>query len=454
MKRLRRSLLPLFLLLAIALGGSSSSPASWSNSVLQLLAIIVGAWALARRPSDDLTQASRELLILFAVGVVVVIAQLLPLPPPVWSALPGRDLIIGGYSALGWHLPWMPIALAPYAALGSLLALLPAAAVLVCAIFVAQRERWLAVTLLLAVFAGVVLGALQVSSGDPSRSPWYLYRITNDGAVGFFANRNHMGSLLLVSIPFGVALMASATSRSSDRSRTTGLLAFGAVALLTVVGGIVLNRSLAAVALILPVLLLSGLLLPAGWQLRRFALPAGAIAMMACVFLLTNSPIAPELVSADRSSFTSRQEIWSQTLQLAWQAFPAGTGLGSFASVYPLLEDPAVVTHTYVNHAHNEYLEIILELGLAGLLLVLAFLTWWGRQVVRVWKSALSSQYARAATIASGTLLAHSFVDYPLRTASISVIFALCVALMAQPRRQPRRAEHAEVRPTKHLTIE
>jgi hypothetical protein len=81
------------------------------------------------------------------------------------------------------------------------------------------------------------------------------------------------------------------------------------------------------------------------------------------------------------------------------------------------------------------------------------FLAWWAAQVLIVWRSALSSVYARAATIASGALLAHSVVDYPLRTVALSAIFAMCLALMAQPRRERRSSDDSERRPTKHLIL-
>jgi hypothetical protein len=81
------------------------------------------------------------------------------------------------------------------------------------------------------------------------------------------------------------------------------------------------------------------------------------------------------------------------------------------------------------------------------------FLFWWGRRAVAVWGSSNVDHYARAATIASAAILAHSVVDYPLRTAAISAVFAMCLALMAQPRRgtlvEPARGD----RKGRHLSV-
>ena len=450
-EKLRRWVVPIFLVLCVALGGSAQG--IWVNMTLQLLAIGILAWASLARASDDLTAASRQLLALVGLAAVLIALQLVPLPAGVWTALPGRELVAQGYQALGYVVPSRPLSLTPYATVEAALVALPALAVLVTTIRIRQRESWLAAALLIAVFAGVVLGALQVASGGPDRSSWYFYPISNSGAVGFFANSNHMGSLLLVSIPFAMALLASLSSRAQERSPRSGVIAFGAAALLVIIAGIALNRSLAAVGLAVPVLLFSALLLPAVWRFRNLALPVAAIALVGCVLFLTSSPITGQISGGDLRSFQSRAEIWKATLELVQQSFPVGTGLGSFDSVYPLTEAPALVRSTYVNHAHNDYLQILLETGLAGALLVLLFLGWWVVQVLKVWRSGLSTHYAQAATIASGALLAHSIVDYPLRTAALSAIFAMCLALMAQPRRERRSADASQVRPTKHLTI-
>jgi len=449
--KLKRLVLPLYLALCIVIGGSSQT--ILPSAILQVAAIAMLVWAIAARASEQATAPSRRLLLLLGLFALLAIIQLLPLPPGLWSALPGRAIIAQGFAALGYALPWQPLSMTPYATVASALALLPPVAVLLMGVRHRQREAWLAATLVLCTLIGVLLGAVQLATGGPASSAAYFYEITNDGAVGFFANRNHMGSLLVVGIPFGVALFASASSLAQRDNKLAGVTVFAVAALLVVLAGVALNRSLAALSLALPVILFSGLLLPPSMRLRRFALPAGALALVATMMVLVSSSIGDELTGSDTSSFTSRAEIWDRTSGLIGKTLPMGTGLGSFVSVYPLAEDPADATRTFVNHAHNDLLELTLELGAAGVILLLLFLAWWGRQVVRVWRTTLSTVYARAATIGSGALLGHSLVDYPLRTPALAAVFALCLALMTQPWLSRRSSERAAVRPTKHVTI-
>ncbi len=83
-------------------------------------------------------------------------------------------------------------------------------------------------------------------------------------------------------------------------------------------------------------------------------------------------------------------------------------------------------------------------------MLLIGFFAWWIRRASAIWRSAVADRFAQAATIASAAILVHSLVDYPLRTAALSAIFAGCLALMVQPRvRDPKHA--ADLWPTRHL---
>ena len=158
-------------------------------------------------------------------------------------------------------------------------------------------------------------------------------------------------------------------------------------------------------------------------------------------------------LSADAStSVQSRQEILSTSFSALPHFILLGSGLGSFSDVYPLYEDPDKVITVYVNHAHNDYVELALETGIPGMIVLVLFLWWWGAAVRRVWRSVEAGPYARAASIASAAILIHSLVDFPLRTAAISTCFAMCLALLAD-RRTPAPENKADLRPTRHVVM-
>ena len=317
----------------------------------------------------------------------------------------------------------------------------------------AYRPDWLAIALIAGTVVGIALGAVQVASSGSGQSSWYLYEDTNVGrGVGFFANANHMAILLVITIPFLAALAAS--QRRAGLQRYTAAATVAAGLAILVAAGIFLNRSLAGYGLGLAVLPFSALiLLPAGSRVRRWSVAVGVLFMLASLAALEATPIGGAQLSQDANiSIESREDILATTSRAAADFMPFGSGLGSFTSVYPLYENPQQVTTMFVIHAHNDFVEVALELGVAGLILIVLFLAWWGAAVWRVWRTPEAGPFARAAAIASAAILIHSLVDFPLRTAAIASCFGMCLALLAGARRAPV-ADPAGLRSTRHVQI-
>ena len=86
----------------------------------------------------------------------------------------------------------------------------------------------------------------------------------------------------------------------------------------------------------------------------------------------------------------------------------------------------------------------MLEAGLLGLVLIVAFLVWYVRSLRRNWTTA-EAALGRAGSIAIAVMLLHSLVDYPIRTAAIAAMCALCLSLMAPaPEAEPPRRRKSE----------
>lgn len=365
--KLRGLVVPAYLFLCLLMGGSTQG--TWRTLVLQLTGIAIIGWAGMTRSPQPLSRAARSLLGLTAAAVLLVALQLVPLPPAIWTAFPGREPVLLGFKLLGQPLPWLPLSLTPYATIESLLFLMPSLAMLLGILRLgAYRATYLAYALLLATFAGIVLGAVQVSTGDG-----YLYKLATRGqASGFFANANYMGTLLLTAVPFVAALVIRKHEgrRASPSSAAGSLLIAGSLVAILIVG-LGLSLSLAAVLLSLPVIGLSSLML----LRRRKAMPSGlaAVGVLAALLAVAGSNFLPAISSSGNTqSFDERQVIYRETVAAASDMMPAGSGFGSFPRIYAGREDPLSTTRWYTNHAHNDYLEIALEGGVVGILLILA----------------------------------------------------------------------------------
>lgn len=450
LRNARSAIVPAYLFACLLLGGSAQG--LWQNLLLQLAGLALLAWAAASKSSDPLPPFAKWVLAIALAAVAIVALQLVPLPFAWWAAIGPRREIAAGYRLLSLAPASMPLSLAPYEGLRALLALIPPLAIFCAMVRLrAYRSEWLALALIAAAGLGIALGCLQVAS--PSHvSSWYLYPETNFGsAVGFFANANHMGILLVVSFPF---LAALATSRGNgDRHVRSARLSLLAGAALVILVGVALNGSFAAYGLALPVLVASALIAVRNSRLRLWGSAAVVLLLVGAVVLLEVTPIGAEVLTEQgTTSVDSRHEIFATTSRAIGDFMPFGSGVGSFRSVYHLYENPGQVTSTYVVHAHNDYLELALETGLAGMLLMAAFLACWGIAAWRAWNTRDPRPFTRAAGIASGAILVHSLVDFPVRTAAISTLVAMSLALMLE-RRIASPADERDLRPARHIHI-
>ena len=439
---------PIYLLACLILGGSAQG--IWQNMLLQLAGLGIIAWSAATTADEALPKSARSLLLILLLGLVVVALQLIPLPPFSTSL---RSRIADDYALLGQPVPWLPISLTPYATLSSVLGVIPPLAV-GCAILRlgAFRASWLAAALLGGAVAGIILGALQVAAPGTT-SPWYLYRETNHGvAVGFFANANHMADLLVAALPFVAALAAAGRSRNIQRYSSLVAVLAGAALLLIV--GIIINGSLAGYVLAVPAIAASALIVaPPSRSLRMPVAIIAGLAIVAAIGALASTSIGSSRIGQEASgSVQSREAILKTTGRAIGDTMPLGSGLGSFVKVYPLYENLDQATPEYVIHAHDDYAELTLELGLAGVLLILGFVAWWLAAVRAGWRMGGGGPYARAASIATGVMLVHSLVDFPLRTAALSATFAMCLALLID-RRPSQRQDPSDLRPARHIVI-
>ncbi len=437
-QKLPSLIIPVYLFACLLLGGSAQ--AVWGNLLLQLSGLAILLWAVATPKPMALAPHARPLVWLFVLLAALFALQLVPLPSAVWTALPGRAVVARDLQLLGLPLAAMPLSLDPYGTWSAALQLIPPAAIIAGIVRLgAFRVSWLIAALALGAIGGVLLGAAQVASPDSLTSPFYLYNEVNFGtATGFFANANHMGSLLLCTIPFLVAAIGrSLGTRGRSSRQGQGVVITAASALIVVLVGIALNRSLAVWMLTLPVLAASTIVVVRSRGVRVALIAIAATAVIAAPLVLRFATASSDASNA--ISIASRQEMSRLTLLAISENMPLGSGIGTFVRLYPQQEAAGAVGSTFVVHAHNDYFEVALEAGVPGLILLALFLLWFAGRSFAVWRGEAPEYYARAASIAAAALLLHSFVDYPLRTSALAGVFAMCVALLAEPRSLQRR---------------
>lgn len=456
----RRAALPAFLVLLFVFGGASRE-AFYPNAVAQIASAGVLVWCLFDSRLGRFSASAWQLIALAVALVAVTLAQLAPLPPEIWSRLPGRQVVVDGFAAMGAPLPWLPLSMAPEATLFGVLKFLPALAAFTLAAKLTPRALTdpLGWTIALFAVASVGLGLAQIFGTRDS--PLYFYLFTNWGSpVGFMANVNHQATLLLMTIPFGAVVVSRILVNAQLGDRNLGLALIVFALLAAAVLGVMIAGSTAGYGLLLPAILLSFLIGRGRGSGSTTVASLFAISLIVGVLaaVVASSPRLVGLGMTDLSGGSlSRPDAWGRTLQAIADTMPLGSGLGSFEGLYPSYEDPSQVTATFMNHAHNDYLEFVLEYGVAGVGLLVLFLAWFIWRAIVVWRGdgEDGARLRRAASVAVLIVILHSVVDYPARTAAISGFVGLCLGVMAarsEPPRQ-RRLKALPQETAQHVTI-
>lgn len=414
------------------LGGGASRLDATSLLYLRPAAIFAGACLLLVPGPLNWARVRTPFMFLGALALVMVI-QLIPLPPDLWTALPGHDRFAAAATAAGLEQPWRPISIAPDLTLNSLVSLTVPAAVLIgmASLDSHRAERMLLIFLVAAIVISGVFGIAQVTRG--ANSSLYLYRVTNDGiAVGLFANRNHQAALLACAFP---VLAAWACSRSqnpgADRARRwLAGLAGALIVPLIVVTGSRAGVPLAAIGLAAAALIY--------WFSRPAAGGGAKAALMALAPWLAGFALL--IVSLFLSRATAIQRLFGLSIgedtrvqnfglftDMARDFFPFGSGYGTFDPLFRVYEPFEHLSLEYLNHAHNDLIELLITAGLFGAGLLLAFIVWYGRKGWLAFRERRASGASlRILGFAVVTiLLAASVVDYPLRTPIMMAMFAI-----------------------------
>jgi O-antigen ligase len=282
----------------------------------------------------------------------------------------------------------------------------------------------------------VALGLMQVLDGPDSVLRFYAY--TNpDSAVGFFANRNHEAAFLVVGLALAPLWITALGDGATGRARLGAAVAVTLQILLIV--GIGVTRSRAGVLIGIAVLLVAASITAAsardrGARRAGLGLLAAALIGAALVGLFARTALVERFHAPIGAEL--RLQTAPTVRQIAETFFPVGAGLGSFDAVYREAEPLSAVTATYFNHAHDDAMELLVETGAFGLVVLCAFVAWW------LWLTAglVFAPRGRAgggiglyASLAVAALMAHSLVDYPLRTTALACLFALACGLMSAP---------------------
>jgi len=434
------------LLACLVLGGGGTSNPGTEILLQMILALLVLAaiwWPRRSAVGQGTANAISHIApAIAALALVMPILQLIPLPPALWHALPGRQPEVAALALIGQAERWMPLTMTPAATFASFLAILAEVAVfLAMARIDAAGRRAVCWVIVAVATVSIVLGSLQLSmAGGLS---WSLYSEANLGWVlGFQANRNAETDVLQVGV-MAIAAIIAGMEQHRDHLRASTL----AVLVLVMAGlalGAVLTGSRSGMALLpLTYLFVAWTLWPviavrlaqARWK-KAISWAIILLPPAACVVLSRTEQVQHALARFGTAG-EQRWDIWHDTLTAIRTVWPMGGGIGSFPVIYDAAQTLERLQPTLDTRAHNDWLEWVLEAGVPGLV-VLVLTTFLVLACnIRALRAALrrgaDPDYRATVIFATGTLLhigLHGIFDYPMRSMALAALVGTAVTML------------------------
>lgn len=300
------------------------------------------------------------------------------------------------------------------------------------------------VTTVLVFYGGTLaIFAILQSLSSPSKLYWLRTPRSGGWIYGPYVNHNHYAGLMEMLFP--IPLVFSFTRFAHKRERWAAVSA--AVLIATTI--FLSNSRGGMAAFAVQIAIFFWFLFKERSRGRTGFIMAGLLlASLLLVMWIGGSQVSERVATLanHRSEITAdiRMKINRDTLHM-FVAHPiAGWGLGTFGEIYPRFR--SFYTNLLVDEAHNDYLQLLAEMGLIGFGIMIWFLIAAIRPAIRKtrkWPSDLNGAVALASMIGISGILVHSLVDFNLHIpANAASFYALCTIAAIEPRFGLYRRSH------------
>lgn len=288
---------------------------------------------------------------------------------------------------------------------------------------------------------------------------WFAKEAYPDSVTATFVNRNAYATYAGMTILAALAMLLAELKRlKTDEPTPIGYLVSlsenGSLSIYLMIAAVlvglvavVLTGSRAGIACVVLSLFVFaiGMLAAREMRLRTFLVGCGvgAVALTA-VLSLSGGFLAKRLTS--ESAPEARAVIFDVARSAAAERPLLGHGLGAFEPAFNRANDGRAVFQTYVDLAHNSYLELVVEGGIPALLLSLTLIGGGvGICIAGVFSHGRNSGTSIAAMAIATLVGAHAMVDFGIQIPAVAANFMLLIGVAAaqalsaeQTGRQPR----------------
>ena len=291
---------------------------------------------------------------------------------------------------------------------------------------------------------GAIVASFAVLQGlTPNGKLYWTWALEQGGSIyGPYVNHNHYAGLMEMLLPFPLVLAATHFTHGNRKIAAAGIAALMA-------GSIFLSGSRGGMAaFVAQMVVLAVLMLRRREGSWKQPIMLGAFLATVIVFLvwIGGNELTQRLASIHSEAREEinggvRLSIDRDCLRMFAKRPLLGWGLGTFPIVYP--EFRSFYTTFFVNQAHNDYLQLLVETGLAGFSIAAWFLVLVFRRAagkLKNWTETASGALTVAALLGCVGILVHSILDFNLQIpANAALFYVLCAVAAIAPLQESQR---------------
>ncbi len=374
--------------------------------------------------------------VLFA--LLTPLLYLIPVSVEVWDKLPGHEI----YTQMAQWVSTQQsadhinrtLSLIPYRTEHAFFFMLPPLAIFLTVAALPEQQKLFIIYFVLAIAtAEACLAMIQFSTG----SDFFYFgipRLKQGIALGTYPNPDHFVLLMEIAIPLTLALVAHelqhGQKRNDDGSRSMILYITYAILIVLFISAAFFSGSRAGI----PLALLSAYL-----SYRVFMKVRGSQHQVLSIFIIITiatillfffnlTPVINRFLT-ENPFVDGRWAIFSNTWEGIKTFFPLGSGPGTFPDIYRIFQP--IEQTGFINHTHNDYLELLFETGLLGFIFINVFFYLFIKRWKKVKKIRIRQiHFLRIATgISIFVMLLHSILEFNMHDATNILFFAVLAGI-------------------------
>ncbi|MCU0238553.1 MAG: O-antigen ligase family protein [Pyrinomonadaceae bacterium] len=293
---------------------------------------------------------------------------------------------------------------------------------------------------------GAIYAFFAIIQGVLSPTKVYgIYELKNATPFGSFINRHNFAAFMemTIAIPLGLVFVGAI-------GKDKRLLYFTAIGLMGV--AMVLSGSRGGLVSLLALVIFLVIAATENKSTAQIGLKIVLAVVLVATIIFGASLVGGESsftrfaeTAVSKNVTSDRTQIWQITIDVIKNNLPFGVGLGAYGTAYTQFDTTSGMER--VEQAHNDYLQVLADAGIIGLLIGLFFVF----QLFRTgWKNLKThDKFKRGVVVGAMSgcfaIFVHSLFDFVLHTTAVSLMFLVLVALIVVCEKKENE-EHQEKR--------